>query len=211
MSGILDLLNSSIGEQMIRGVAEETGQPEDKTADLLSMGMPVLLGAMKKNVAASPEGAQGLIDLLDSGDAGSILDDLGGFFGGGVDQSVKDQGAGLLGNLLGERQPQVENALSQRSGLDTAAIANILKIGAPILLGFLARQRAQANVSDAGGLNSMLGGMLSGQSGHNQDLITSLIDTDGDGSVLDDIADMMSGTGGKKGGLGGLLGNLMGS
>ena len=51
----------------------------------------------------------------------------------------------------------------------------------------------------------MLGGMLSGQTSQNQDLITSLIDADGDGSVLDDISDMLSGSGKKKGGLAGML------
>lgn len=209
MSGLLELLNSSLGEQMIKGVAMETGQPEDKTADVLAMGMPVLLGAMKKN-AASPEGAQGLMDLLSSNDSGSILDDLGGFFGGGVDESVKSQGAGLLGDLLGHKQPEMENALSRHTGLDPSAIAHMLKIGGPILLGFLARQRAQANVADSGGLNSLLGSLLSGQPGQNQDLITSLIDADGDGSVLDDISDMLSGSGKKKGGLAGMLGDLMG-
>jgi hypothetical protein len=208
MSGLLELLNSSLGEQMIKGVAQETGHPEDKTADVLAMGMPVLLGAMKRN-AATPEGAQGLMELLSSNDTGSVLDDLGGFFGGGVDESVKTQGAGFLGDLLGNKQTEVENALSQRSGLDPSAIASMLKIGAPILLGFLARQRAQANVADSGGLNSMLGGMLSGQTSQNQDLITSLIDADGDGSVLDDISDMLSGSGKKKGGLAGMLGDLM--
>ena len=192
---------------MIQGVARETGQPEDKTADVLAMGMPVLLGAMKRN-AASPQGAQGIMDLLSSGDSANILDDLGSFFGGGVDASARSQGASLLEDLLGDRQPEMESALSQRSGLNAAAISNMLKIAAPILMGYLARQRSHSNAADSGGLNSMLGNMLSGQPGQNQDLITSLIDRDGDGSVLDDISDMMSGKGKNKG-LAGMLGDLL--
>ena len=39
---------------------------------------------------------------------------------------------------------------------------------------------------------------------------TVLIDTDGDGSVLDDVADMVLGSNKKKGGLGGILGGLFG-
>ncbi|MGB5204329.1 MAG: DUF937 domain-containing protein, partial [Eudoraea sp.] len=89
MEGLLDLLNSPIGKQVISGVAGQTGQAENKTADVLSMAMPLLLGAMKKNVA-TPEGAQGLMSALSSKHDGSILDDLGGLFGGGVDQSVMD-------------------------------------------------------------------------------------------------------------------------
>jgi len=210
MSGLLDLLNSPMGKQLISGVAGQTGQPENKTADVLSMAMPLLLGAMKKNVSSSPQGAEGLMSALSSKHDGSILDNLGGLFGGGVDESVMNDGAGILGHVFGGKQPQVENALSQKSGMDAGSIANILKIAAPIVMGVLGKQKAQSNVSDANGLNSMLGGMLGGQPQQNQSLITTLLDADGDGSILDDVAGMVMGGGKKKGGLGGLLGGLFG-
>ncbi len=209
MSGLLDLLNSPMGKQLISGVAGQTGQPENKTADVLSMAMPLLLGAMKKNVS-SPQGAQGLMSALSSKHDGSILDNLGGLFGGGVDESVMNDGAGILGHLFGGKQPQVENALSQKSGIDAGSIANILKIAAPIVMGFLGKQKAQNNVSDANGLNGLLGGMLGGQPQQNQSLITALLDSDGDGSILDDVAGMVINSGKKKGGLGALLGGLFG-
>ncbi len=209
MSGLLDLLNSPMGKQLISGVAGQTGQPENKTADVLSMAMPLLMGAMKKN-ASTPQGASGLMNALSSKHDGSILDDLGGLFGGGVDQSVMDDGAGILGHVFGTKQPQVENTLSQKSGIDAGSIAQILKIAAPILMGFLGKQRAQNNVSDANGMNALLGGLLGGQPKQNQSLIESLIDADGDGSVLDDVAGMVLGGNKKKGGLGGLLGGLFG-
>ncbi|MFH6603735.1 DUF937 domain-containing protein [Maribacter algicola] len=210
MSGLLDLLNSPMGKQLISGVAGQTGQPENKTADVLSMAMPLILGAMKKNVA-EPQGAQGLMSALSSNKHdGSILDNLGGLFGGGVDDDVVQDGAGILGHVFGNKQPQVENALSQKSGIDAGSIANILKIAAPIVMGYLGRQKAQSNVSDANGLNSLLGSMLGGQPQQNQSLIMSLIDADGDGSVLDDVAGMVMGTSQKKGGLAGLLGGLFG-
>jgi hypothetical protein len=208
-SGLLDLLNSPMGKQLISGVAGQTGQPENKTADVLSMAMPLLLGAMKKNVS-SPQGAEGLMSALSSKHDGSILDNLGGLFGGGVEESVMNDGAGILGHVFGNKQPQVENALSQKSGLDAGSVANILKIAAPIVMGFLGRQKAQSNVSDANGMNSLLGTMLGGQPQQNQSLITTLLDADGDGSILDDVAGMVMGSGKKKGGLGGLLGGLFG-
>lgn len=208
MSGLLDLLNSPMGKQLISGVAGQTGQPESKTADALSMAMPLLLGAMKKNVA-TPQGAQGLMGALNSKHDGSILNDLGSFFGGGVDQSVINDGAGILGHVFGGKQPQVENALSQKTGLDANAISEILKIAAPLVLGYLGKQKAQTNVSDSSGLNTLLGGLLGGQPKQNQSLIMTLLDADGDGSVLDDIAGMvMGGNQKKRGGLGGLLGGL---
>ncbi len=210
MAGLLDLLNSPMGKQLISGVAGQTKQSEDQTASVLSMAMPLLLGAMKKNVS-SPEGAQGLMNALSSGQHnGSILDNLGGLFNGGVDDNVMSDGAGILGHVFGNKQPQVENALSQKSGLDAGTVAQILKIAAPIVMGYLGKQTAQSNVSDGTGMNALLGSMLGGQPQENQSLITTLLDADGDGSILDDVAGMVMGGSKKKGGLAGLLGGLFG-
>ena len=209
MAGLLDLLNSPMGQQLISGVAGQTNQPADKTANVLSMAMPLILGAMKKNVS-TPEGAQGLMSALSSNHNGSILDNLGGLFGGGVDDSVMADGAGILGHVFGNKQPQVENALSQKSGLDAGSVAQILKIAAPIVMGMIGKQTAQSNVSDGNGMNALLGSMLGGQPQENQSLITSLLDADGDGSILDDVAGMVMGGNKSKGGLGGLLGGLFG-
>ena len=209
MAGLLDLLNSPMGQQLISGVAGQTNQPEDKTANVLSMAMPLILGAMKKNVS-TPEGAQGLMSALSSNHSGGILDNIGGLFGGGVDESVISDGAGILGHVFGNKQPQVENALSQKSGLDAGTVAQILKIAAPIVMGYLGKQTAQSNVSDGSGMNALLGSMLGGQPQENQSLITTLLDADGDGSILDDVAGMVMGSNKKSGGLGGLLGGLFG-
>lgn len=212
MSGILDLLDGPMGQQLIRGVAQQAGQPTDKTSSVLSMALPVLMGAMKRN-AATPEGAQGLMSALSSKHDGGILDNLGGLFGGGVDGSVMEDGAGILGHVLGGKQPQLENALSQRSGMDAGSIATILKVAAPILMGFLGKQTRQQNITDSNGIGSLLGGLLGGDSsgGQQQSLIETFLDSDGDGSILDDVAGMVLGGGSKKkSGLGGLLGGLFG-
>jgi len=209
MAGLLDLLNSPMGKQLISGVAGQTNQPEDKTANVLSMAMPLILGAMKKNVS-SPEGAQGLMSALSSKHNGGILDNLGGLFTGEVDDNVMADGAGILNHVFGNKQPQVENALSQKSGLDAGSIAQILKIAAPIVMGYLGKQTAESNVSDSSGMNALLGSMLGGQPQENQSLITTLLDADGDGSILDDVAGMVMGSNKKQGGLGGLLGGLFG-
>ena len=208
MSGLLDLLNSPTGKQLVSGIAGQTGQDESKTSDVLGMAMPLLLGAMKKNTA-SPEGASGLMNALSSKHDGSILDNLGGLFGGGVDQEVMDDGAGILGHVFGNKQQNVQQALSQRSGVDSGSIGDILKIAAPLVMGYLGKQQRQSNVSDPSELNSLLGNMLGGQPREKQSLIESLLDKDGDGSVIDDVAEMVMNSGGKKkGGLGGLLGGL---
>ncbi|MEO6346528.1 MAG: DUF937 domain-containing protein [Aquaticitalea sp.] len=211
MSGILDLLNSPMGKSIINGVAGQTNQPKSKTQDVLSMALPVLMAAMKRN-AATTQGADNLLGALSNKHDGSILDNLSGLFGGGVDENVMDDGSKILGHVLGDRQSNVQNALSKQSGINAGTIAQILKVAAPILMGFLGSKAKQQNVNDKSGLESMLGGLLKGNSAqHEQSFLESILDANGDGSIMDDVAGMVLGGGTKKkGGLGGLLGGLLG-
>lgn len=207
MSGILDLLQGPMGQQIINGVAQQSGESTEKTSNLLSMAMPTLLGAMQRNAATS-EGAQGLLGALNN-HQGGILNNLSGLFEGGVDESVKQDGQGILGHLLGQKQNTVVNALSQESGVSSGSVGNILKIAAPLLMGMIGKQTQSAGVSDANGLTSLLGGLMGGgSSSGTSSLLTSILDADGDGSIIDDVASLA--TGSKKGGLGGLLGGLFG-
>lgn len=211
MSGILDLLSSDLGKTIISGVAGSTGQSQDKTGSLLTMAMPVLMQAMKRN-ASTPQGAEGLLGAISGKHDGSILDNLGDLFGGGVNQEVVTDGGKILGHVLGGRQQNVANTLGQKSGMDAGSVAQILKVAAPILMGVLGKQAKQNNVSSASGIEGLLGGLLKGNSPQQeQSFLESILDADGDGSVIDDVAGMVLGGGQKKkSGLGGLLGGLFG-
>ncbi|GAA4230682.1 DUF937 domain-containing protein [Postechiella marina] len=209
MSGILDLLNSDLGKTIISGVAGQTGQDESKTSGLLTMALPVLMQAMKNN-ASTPQGAEGLMNALGKHD-GSVLENLGGLFGGGVDSNVLDDGDKILGHVLGGKQQNVQNALSQKSGIDAGSVGQILKVAAPLLMGVLGKQSRQQNVSSSNGIGDLLGGLIGGNSNQQeQNFLTAILDADGDGSVIDDVAGMVLGGDKKKGGLGGMLGGLFG-
>jgi len=210
MSGILDLLNSELGKTIISGVSNETRQPQNKTQDVLTMALPVLMAAMKRN-ASTPEGAEGLMGALSNKHDGSILDNLGGLFGGGVNEEVKTDGDKILGHVLGNKRQGVEKVIGEKSGLDMGSVANILKVAAPILMGVLGKQTRQNNVNSSADLGGLLGGLLGGNDTKNeQSFLESILDADGDGSVIDDVAGMVLGGSKKKGGLGGLLGGLFG-
>jgi len=209
MSGILDLLNSDIGKSLINGVSGHTGQSKSKTSNLLTMAMPVLMQAMKRN-ANSSEGASGIMSALQKHD-GSILDNLGSLFSGGNINSVSDDGGKILGHVLGNRQGNIQNALSQKSGIDPGSVGQILKVAAPILMGVLGKQQRQNNVNSSSGIQGLLGGLIGNNApDQNQSFLESILDADGDGSVIDDVAGMVLGGNKSKSGLGGLLGGLFG-
>ena len=211
MSGILDLLGSNLGKSIISGVSGSAGTDESKTSTALTMALPVLMTAMKRN-AATPKGAEGLMGALTGKHDGSILDNLGGFFNGGVDESVTQEGDKILNHVLGDKKSGVEKIISEKSGLDAGSVANVLKMSAPLLMGVIGRQRRQNNTTSPGDLSSLLGNFIGGnEMKEEQNFLEKILDAGGDGSVIDDVAGMVLGkAGGKKGGLGGLLGGLFG-
>lgn len=211
MSGILDLLNSDLGKQIISGISQDTNQPADKTASVVAMAMPILMGAMKRN-ASTDAGAANLMGALNNKHDGSILDNLSGLFQGGVNEDVKQDGLGILGHVLGGSQDNAVQALSQKSGLDTNSVMKILMVAAPIIIGYLGKQKKQQNVDSNSGIGDLLGGLMGGgnKQPKQQSMIESILDGNNDGSVIDDIAGMVLGGGSKQGGLGGLLGGLFG-
>ncbi|MCB4808121.1 DUF937 domain-containing protein [Tamlana sp. 62-3] len=210
MSGILDLLNSDLGKTIISGVAGSTGNDQSKTSSVLTMALPVLMKAMQRN-ASTPQGAEGLMSALNGKHNGSILDNLGGLFDGGVDESVTNDGSKILGHILGSKQQGVEQVIGQKAGLDAGSVGNIMKVAAPILMGVLGKQTQQQNVSSSNGIGDLLGGLLGGSSaGQEQSFLESILDADGDGSVVDDVAGMLLSGNKSKGGIGGLLGGLFG-
>ncbi|MFD0993634.1 DUF937 domain-containing protein [Tenacibaculum geojense] len=211
MEGILDLLNSPMGQTIVNGIAGSTGQDSNKTGSVLTMALPVLMKAMQRN-AATPEGAEGLMGALNKHDGG-ILDNLGDLFGGGVNADVVNDGDKILGHVLGAKKQGVQQVIGQKAGMDAGAVGDILKVAAPILMGVLGKQTRQSNVNGAGDLGGLLGGLLGGNSAsQDQSFLEKILDADGDGSVIDDVAGMVLNSGSKKSGglLGGLLGGLFG-
>jgi hypothetical protein len=205
MAGLMDLLNSDLGKQIIAGVSSQAGTNENETSSVLASALPALVGAMQNN-ASTPEGESGLLGALTGGKHdGGILDNLSSFLGGG-DFSDGDN---ILGHVLGGDKENVQNNLSQSTGVGSDKIGMILKIAAPILMGYLAKK-----AMGGGGLADILGGLLGGGQAQQQapagggGLLTSILDQDGDGEL--GIGDAISAVSNNKGGIGGLLGNLFG-
>lgn len=211
MAGILDLLGGPMGKMLISGASKQLGLGESKTQSALGAALPLILGAMKNN-ASTTQGAAGLLSALNNNKHdGGIMDKLGSILGGGsIDKSVMDDGAGILGHVFGGREENVAQAVSKSSGIDLGSAMNILKVAGPFLMGALGKQSRAQGVTNQNGLGSLLGGMLGGGQKQQQSMVNRLLDADGDGSIIDDVAGMLMGGSKKKRGLGGFLGSLFG-
>lgn len=211
MSSILNLLNSPMGKTLISGAGQQLGIGQQKAGSALQAAIPLILGAMRNNTSSS-DGASGLLKALDnSKHDGGILDNLTNILGGNnIDDDVLQDGEGILGHVFGGKQENVAAAVGKSSGLDMNSAMNILKVAAPFIMGFLGKEKRQKNINDTNALDGLLGGMLGNETKEKQSLVNTLLDADGDGSIIDDVAGMLLSSGKKKGGLGGLLGGLFG-
>jgi len=194
---LMEMLTRQLGQDGIRQVSDRVGADSDATAKVISAALPVLVGALAKN-SASADGASALAGALERDHDGSILEDVGGFLG----RARGNAGQDILNHVLGGRQQTTESALGQMAGLDPSKVGMILQLLAPLVLGALGKQKREAGLS-ADDLGAMLGRerrQVERRAPEAGDLLTNLLDRDGDGSALDDIAQMGAG----------LLGSLFG-
>ena len=113
----------------------------------------MIVAALARN-ASDPAGADALNGALERDHDGSLLEDLGGFLGGGASSSI---GGAILGHVFGGQRGSVESSLGRSTGLDGASIAKLLAMLAPIVMAALAKKRGQEGL-DSGGLTDLLGG-----------------------------------------------------
>ncbi|MBX3289297.1 MAG: DUF937 domain-containing protein [Acidobacteria bacterium] len=205
MFSLQDLLGQQQGDTAVNEISSTVGANSSLVNSAIQMALPAILSGLANN-AATPQGAQSLDSALSNDHDGSILGNLGGL-GGLIFGQQQQQAApppqlnagGILGHILGGNQGQVVQQVSNNTGLNMGQVAQILMMLAPIVMGYLGQQKRQQNVG-ADGLGGLLGGLLGG--GQQQaastgnpmlDMASSMLDSDGDGSVMDDIASMAFG------------------
>lgn len=196
MFSLEDLLGGQQGNQAVEQISQNVGADQSAVSSAIQMALPAILGGLANN-AASPQGAQDLNNALERDHDGGILDNLGGLgsliFGGAQQQSAPSpqlNAGGILGHVFGSNQGQVAQQISNQSGLNTGQVAQILMMLAPIVMGYLGKQKQQQNL-DADGLSNWLGGQQQQiQQSPQGGFLQSILDRDGDGSSMDDIASM---------------------
>ena len=187
---VLNLVSQQLDDNAISQLSRQLGADPATTRQAVPAALTALLGGLSHN-ASNPAGAQQLAGALSRDHDGSILDDLAGFLGG----AGGEQGAGILGHIFGNRQPNVASHVGQASGLDSSQAMKLLMLLAPLVLGALGRAQRQKGL-DSGGLSDVLGHERRRvEQAHPQSggLLNSILDRDGDGSILDDIAGMAGG------------------
>lgn len=202
MFSLQDLLGQEQGNQAVDQISQQVGADSSVVNTAIQAALPAILGGLSNN-AATPEGAESLNNTLEQHHDGSILDNIGGLagmiFGGGqqAPASPAADAGGILSHILGGGQGQVAQDVSQKSGLGMGQVAQIMMFLAPIVMGYLGKQKQEQGVG-ASGIGGLLGGLLGGggqaqsqtAGGGIMGMASGILDRDHDGSSLDDIASM---------------------
>lgn len=189
---IRQLIEGELGGTLTKLVKSQMGIDNSNQAETaVDATISTLLNALSKNVS-KPQGAENLANALSRDHDGTILDDVAGFLTGSRQATNPKMlnGEGILKHILGGNQNNVISMLSNMAGLDKSKASQMLATLAPVVLGMLGKAK-NTNKLDQRGLADFI---MQGTQRANQatptdtDFITKILDKDGDGSALDDIA-----------------------
>ncbi|MCB0581929.1 MAG: DUF937 domain-containing protein [Phaeodactylibacter sp.] len=192
-ANLMDLLQGSLSSGMVDQLSRQLGGADkQQTAAAASGIVTTLMGALAKN-ASSTEGAQALNNALERDHDGSILEDVMGMLTGNaqVNNDRMLNGSGILNHVLGNKQSGAVDMISKLSGLDSSKTGSLMTMLAPVIMGALGKTKREQGL-DMAGIASLLSGTVSAQKQQNptMNLVTSFLDADGDGSIVDDVANM---------------------
>ncbi len=185
---LLEILQGQLSDEVVGQLSRSIRADKEQTRDAANGVFATLLTALSRN-AAKPESGNALLKALDNDHDGSVLNDLSSLLGGSRPRSKATNGLGILGHLLGNKTNNVVQMVSKSSGLDFLKSAELLKLLAPVVMGTLGRTKRQNN-SDLGGLAQILSGTVrqASQQRQGMGMIEKVLDSDGDGNIMDDLA-----------------------
>ncbi|MGE0599226.1 MAG: DUF937 domain-containing protein [Dehalococcoidia bacterium] len=190
------LQNKGVVDQIAGKLGVQSGQAN--TA--VNAAIPAILAGLAKN-AEKPEGAAALSGALEKDHDGTVLED-----DSYLDSYQEKKGDNILGHVFGDKKPAVQSQVSALGGLDLAQGGELMKMLAPLVMGYLGKQKSSGGL-DVSSLSQILGGGgSSGGSGGFQ-LPGGL------GDILGGLSGASAGSSSakaKSGGLGGILGGLFG-
>jgi len=154
---LLEMLSSQIGGSQYSQIGKFLNTDEGTVKSAMDAALPSILGSVINN-GNSSTGAAGLINMLNKGNFdGSMLDNLGGLFGGGnATSSLMNSGSSILSSLMGNKLGSVVDMIGSMTGMKKSNSSSLMSMAAPLVMSMLGRYVKNKSL-DASGLSSFLG------------------------------------------------------
>lgn len=189
----MDLLQGNLSEDLVGTLSKQLGGVDQKQTQVAAQSaIGALTSALAKN-ASSAQGANALVSALDRDHDGSVFDDIIGMMSGTKQPKNASMmnGEGIIRHALGGKQNNVVDMMSKMSGLDQNKSSSLLAMLAPLIMGSLGKARNQRNFGVMDIAKLLTNTVQARQQEDKQlGLIGRLLDSDGDGSIMDDLANI---------------------
>ncbi|HXW73696.1 MAG TPA: OmpA family protein [Steroidobacteraceae bacterium] len=167
MATMLDSILGMVTPEMKQALASRLGEPAQSVQTGLGTATAATLGGLANKAGDSGFLSQ-VLGLLGGSAGGNILGNLSSILSSGPSGATGDLVNKFLPMVFGSQQGQVASAISQQAGLSNASGSGLLKVAAPLVLGYLAKMQS------AGSLNvSSLGSMLRAEAPSLQSVLPS--------------------------------------
>jgi hypothetical protein len=186
MPNLIDDFMASLGPEVSKKLGSTLNVDQNVIQQIIPQVAPMILGGLKKQ-SENFGGQQRVDHILNKYGSADVLQNLDALFSNKLNDPSADP---KLGGLLGDAGPQAANLLSKNFNIDSNTVMKLIPMLAPVILGFLTNKRDNQGAGSSG--------------------IAALLDQNGDGSILDDVAGFILG-GSTTQRSGGLLTNLLGS
>jgi hypothetical protein len=175
---LLQMILNAQGGNAVNNLGERFGLSQEQTSSAVASLLPALMKGMQQNVQQDG-GLDSLLGALSGGNHERYVDDRDAIFG----EAPIQEGNGILGHLLGSKDVsrQVAGAAAERTGVGADILKQMLPVVASMMMGAVSKQTQRGQMAASGGG----GGIM--------DMLTPMLDRDGDGSAIDDIAGMLGG------------------
>ena len=184
MSLLEQLLGANDGAAVDQ-ISRQLGLDSSQTRSALDALLPTVAAGFQRN-ASSGTGLEGLLGALaGGGGAARYVEDPAQL----AQRSAIDDGNGILGQIFGSKDVsrEVATRAAAQTGLGPEILKAMLPMVASLVMGAMAKRAfsgaGQAGLPQVASANPGGGGLL--------DMLTPMLDSNKDGSVMDDLMGMM--------------------
>ena len=186
---LIELITGSTGQAVAQEVENKHGVSKGQILSLLGTAAPMIVSQLSQK-SQSTEEAEALNQTLSKNHDGSILSNPAQVL------EREEEGQSILSHIFGDNKGQIEEQLAEKTGISSEKIGPVLASLAPVVMGFIGKQKNENESETGGGIS---------------DFLTNLLPQDGSGSS---VGDMLTGVLGKvtsgESGIGEMIGEVLG-
>lgn len=180
---ISSLIKTHLTSQVVGTLASKIGVSPTTAKSIVNSAMPLVLGMMAKNAAKDESSAKSLFNAIEKHD-GSVY--------GKVEQdpqSLVAEGERMLGHVFGDKSKMLDSLMAKATGgqVDATKGSQLMKAVAPLMMGALGQEQTKQGLDFSAMMQQVQSYGTEPEEKQEQSMLASLLDQDGDGSVMDDM------------------------